>query len=229
MLRHQFGIYAFDLQPGGYSLSRAFIVARKHYGAQIFLSHPLDQPERILPDHIRDEDVSGIFSVRRDIDNSSRFFDRFVEYPLPVHQTGVSDIHVLPVHACMHTVSRLFFNIRHTGPVQLFSVRLAERQRDRMVRIGFRKHGDLKKFLFLHFMGNDLSYVEHAFCQRSGFIKYKCIYIRQFFKVGSALDEHALLGRGPDPAQECHRDRYHQTARAGRHKNDEPPVDPLGT
>ncbi len=177
---------------------------------------------------VGDDDMTGICSVNRGVDDRPldlAFVD--VGNVVFVHQARVAGENLFPINDGADAAAGELFHLFNAAVVKLFAVRVLDRHRDRMRRVGFRISGVFQQLSLTDMIRMHCGHGEGAFGQRAGFIEDDRLDLSQRFKVVGALDQDAFAGGRADAAEEAQRDGDHERARAGDHQEDQRAVDPF--
>ena len=102
-----------------------------------------------------------------------------------------------------HAMARLFANVMDAFLVDLAGICFLDRQRDGMVRIGFRVRRVAQQVIGVDVVfGMHRHYVEGAVGQRAGLVEHHGVHLGKRLKIVAALDEHAQLAGAADAAEE---------------------------
>ena len=133
--RKQFTVDFINTNLCCHTLCRLIGIPGKHDG--LFDAVLLQSGDRILRGrfyHIGDHDTSCIGAIHGNVADRSLFVLGRNRQIFTLHQAHVSNIDLLAVHPCTHTMSGDLLNVRDTGKIQFLSICLFQTQADRMGR-----------------------------------------------------------------------------------------------
>ena len=147
---------------------------------------------RTILDHIRDQDVSGIFSVYRHMYHCT---DTGIFRIGP--DSGSSSAFALPAATCSaihfgsNAVSADFFHITDVGRLQLLAVSNLQALADGMVGIALRICSILKQFILCEIpAGINTRHIEYTLGQGTGLVKYHIFGLRQRLQIIGPLHQN---------------------------------------
>ena len=139
---------------------------------------------RTILDHIRDQDVSGIFSVYRYMYHCTDTGIFRIGQIQALHQFRITGRYLLAIYFGSNAVSADFFHITDVGRLQLLAVRNLQALADGMVGIALRICSILKQFILCEIpAGVNTRHIEYTLGQGTGLVKYHIFGLRQRFQI----------------------------------------------
>ena len=207
----------------------SFIVARQHDGfpdAGLFQSG--DRLFRMLFQFIRNDDVSGVLTVDRHMDDGADAVAVQERDAQARHEAVVAGGDLVSVHHRGDAVAADLLHVRDQGRVEFFAVSCQDALRNGVRRVTLRVRGQPEEFLVFEFAVVDAGDREVPAGQRAGLVEDDRLDVGEGLHVVGALDEDARVGRAADAAEEAQGHGDDDGAGTADDEEGERPVDPLG-
>ena len=151
-----------------------------------------------------------------------------VIHAVRVHELVIAHQHHMLVDHGRHAMARLFANVMDAFLVDRAGICFLDRQRDGMVRIGFRVRRVAQQVIGVDVVfGMHRHHVEGAVGQRAGLVEHHGVHLGKRLKIVAALDQHAKLAGAADAAEERQRHADDERARAADHQEGEAAQNPV--
>ena len=167
-----------DPDFGCHRLGHIFLVAGQHDGAPYAgFSQGFHSLASVSFQLIGDQDMAGILSIQRNMDDRSDFVTIFCCNSKPFHKAEIPRGDLLTIYNGDHTLARILGHIRHTSEVERFAVGFLKAPADRMARMSFRQGSELNKLLIFHRAVMHTGHDKISLGYSSGLVKYDRLHL----------------------------------------------------
>ena len=182
---------------------------------------------RTILDHIRDQDVSGIFSVYRHMNHCTHTGIFRINQVQTLHQLCIAGCHLSAVYFGSYTMSADFLHITDVRGIQFFSISVLQTLADGMTGIALRISSILQQFFLREIpAGVNTRHIEYTLGQGTGLVKYHIFGLRQRFQIIGPLHQNTTGTCCSDSSEERKGNGNDQCTRAADYQESQGTNDP---